>query len=453
MSETTGQSEGPTLIRQRGLFSALGIDTRLLGMIGAFALICFVFQVWTGFNFQALRGDVSSNPFSWLADGRFLTPRNIFNLTIQTVSVALMAAGMVFVIVTRNIDLSVGSLLATCSAMMAMAQTVWLPEWLGLGLGHPAIAPVAIAVGLVTGVTIGAFHGWLIGFLSIPAFIVTLGGLFVWRNVAWHLTGGQTVGPLDANFQLFGGINGTLGVTASWVAGALAVAAAVWALLSARRAKVTHDFPVKPLWAEMTVAAIVAATILGFVAILNAYAVPPGRLRRLFEARGEAMPEGFSAGYGLPISVLLLFLVAAAMTLVARRTRLGRYIFAYGGNPEAAQLAGIRTRLLTVKVFALMGLLCAISAVVASARQTFHSNDIGTLDELRVIAAAVIGGTALAGGVGTIYGAILGALIMQSLQSGMAMVGVDAPYQNIVVGMVLVLAVYLDIVYRRRTGG
>ena len=172
----------------------------------------------------------------------------------------------------------------------------------------------------------------------------------------------------------------------------------------------------------------------------------------MFEARGEVMPEGFTQGYGLPISVLLLIAVAITMTLIANRTRLGRYIFANGGNPEAAQLAGINTKMLTVKVFIIMGVLCALSAIVASSRQTFHSNDIGTLDELRVIAAAVIGGTALSGGIGTIYGAILGALIMQSLQSGMAMVGVDAPFQNIVVGIVLVLAVLIDIIYRRRTG-
>ena len=140
------------------------------------------------------------------------------------------------------------------------------------------------------------------------------------------------------------------------------------------------------------------------------------------------------------------------MTVIARRTRLGRYIFATGGNPDAAELSGINTRMLTVKVFAIMGVLVALAAVVASARLTNHTNDIGTLDELRVIAAAVIGGTALAGGVGTIYGAILGALIMQSLQSGMAMVGVDAPFQNIVVGSVLVLAVLIDIIYRKRTG-
>jgi D-xylose transport system permease protein len=305
---------------------------------------------------------------------------------------------------------------------------------------------------MITGLAIGAFHGWLIGYLTIPAFIVTLGGLLVWRNVAWYLTRGQTIGPLDENFQLFGGINGTLGETWSWIVGAIGVAGAIWALWSSRRNKVRHDFPVKPLWAEGVLAGVIAVTIFGFVWLLNSYEIPERRLERIFENRGEVLPEGYSAGYGLPISVLLLIVVAVVMTIVAKRTRLGRYIFAAGGNPEAAQLAGIDTRMLTVKVFAIMGALCAISAVVASSRQTFHSNDIGTLDELRVIAAAVIGGTALSGGIGTIYGAILGALIMQSLQSGMAMVGVDAPFQNIVVGSVLIFAVFVDILYRRRTG-
>ncbi len=423
-------TQGPA--RRRSFFDQFELDTRLLGMIGAFAVLALTFH--------------------FVTEGRFLTPRNVFNLTIQTVSVALMATGMVFVIVLRHIDLSVGSLLATCSAMMAMTQTVVTPEWLGLGLNHPATAPIAITVGILTGAAIGAFHGWLVGYLGIPAFIVTLGGLLVWRNVAWYLTRGQTIGPLDENFQLFGGINGTLGETWSWVAAGLAVAGALWALWNSRRNKMRHDFPVKPLWAEAVIAAVIAVAIVGFVWLLNSYEIPQARLERMFEARGAVMPEGYTEGYGLPISVVLLVLVAIVMTVVAQRTRLGRYIFAAGGNPEAAQLAGIDTRMLTVRVFALMGVLCAISAVVASSRLTFHSNDIGTLDELRVIAAAVIGGTALSGGIGTIYGAILGALIMQSLQSGMAMVGVDAPLQNIVVGAVLVLAVLIDIIYRRRTG-
>ncbi|WP_425417906.1 sugar ABC transporter permease [Oricola indica] len=422
--------------KPRNFFAALELDTRLLGMIGAFVVICLIFNLLTG----------------GLFDGRFLTPRNVFNLTIQTASVAIMATGMVFIIVTRHIDLSVGSLLATCSAMMAMTQTVVTPEWLGLGLNHPATAPIAILVGVLTGTLIGAFHGYIVGYLGVPAFIVTLGGLLVWRNVAWYLTTGQTIGPLDENFTLFGGIDGTLGPTWSWIFGIVAAVFSIYAMWRARANKIAHEFPVKPLWAEILLAALVSVAILGFVAILNAYQVPTPRLERIFEARGETMPEGYTSGYGLPISVLLLIAVAVVMTVVAQRTRLGRYIFATGGNPDAAELSGINTRLLTVKVFAIMGALCALAGVVASARLSFHSNDIGTLDELRVIAAAVIGGTALSGGLGTIHGAILGALIMQSLQSGMAMVGVDAPFQNIVVGAVLVVAVLIDIIYRRRTG-
>jgi len=424
-------SASGTSSKRKSLFQTLEVDTRLLGMVGAFVVVCLM--------------------FNFLTDGRFLTPRNIFNLTIQTVSVAIMATGMVFVIVTRHIDLSVGSLLATCSAMMAMTQTAILPG-LGLDFGSPLIAPLAILVGVATGAVIGAFQGYLIGYLAIPAFIVTLGGLLVWRNVAWYLTNGQTIGPLDETFQLLGGISGTMGETGSWILGVIAVVVAAVAIWGARRARIAHEFPVKPIWAEFALMIVAAVLILGLVATLNAYEVPERVLARQFEAQGLTVPEGYTQGYGVPYSVLLLIAVAVVMTVVARKTRLGRYIFATGGNPDAAELSGINTRMLTVKVFAIMGVLCALAALVASARLSFHSNDIGTLDELRVIAAAVIGGTALAGGMGTIYGAILGALIMQSLQSGMAMVGVDAPFQNIVVGGVLVLAVLVDIVYRKRTG-
>ncbi|GAB2206533.1 sugar ABC transporter permease [Roseibium sp. ROS1] len=428
MSDTA--LSGPKSPTARNLFAALQLDTRLLGMIGAFIVLCLVFNVIT--------------------DGRFLTPRNIFNLTIQTVSVAIMATGMVFVIVTRHIDLSVGSVLATVAAVMAVVQTDVLPPL--LGLGNPTIWILAILAGVVVGVLIGAFQGWMVGYLGIPAFIVTLGGLLVWRNVAWFITSGQTIGPLDETFTMIGGIGGTMGETGSWIFGVLAVAVALWMQVSSRRRKAAHGFPVKPGWAEVTMGVITTGAILGFVWVLNAYDIPTARLERIFEARGETMPEGLVMGYGIPYSVLLLIVVTVVMTIVARRTRLGRYIFATGGNPDAAELSGINTRFLTVKVFAIMGGLSALAAAVAAARLGFSTNDIGTLDELRVIAAAVIGGTALAGGVGTIYGAILGALIMQSLQSGMAMVGVDAPLQNIVVGTVLVIAVLVDIIYRKRTG-
>jgi D-xylose transport system permease protein len=431
MTNQTTQPPASKTASNRGLLKTLEVDTRLLGMIGAFVLVALVFNI--------------------LTDGRFLTPRNIFNLTIQTASVAIMATGMVFVIVTRHIDLSVGAVLAACSALMAMTQVRFLPG-LGLEIGHWAIPWIAITAGVILGGAIGAFNGWLIGYQGIPAFIVTLGGFLVWRNVGWYQTSGQTIGPLDKTFMTFGGINGTLGGPLSWALGIIAIVLTVLLIFRARRTKLAHGFPVKPMWAELTLAGICTAAIAGFIAILTNYTVPERVVARDPAKFGCETAEGCTPVYGLPISVLLLLAIAIIMTVIARRTRFGRYVFATGGNPDAAELSGINTRMLTVKIFALMGILCAISAVVASSRLANHSNDLGTLDELRVIAAAVIGGTALSGGIGTIYGAILGALIMQSLQSGMAMVGVDAPLQNIVVGAVLVFAVFIDIQYRKRTG-
>ena len=432
-------------MQRRGLMETLGIDSRLLGMVLAFVLICFSFQIWTGI--RALDA-WTWNPITWLAEGRFLIPQNTYNLAIQMVSIAIMATGMVFIIVTRHIDLAVGSLLALCSGVMAMAQTVWLPHTLGLGLGSPLIMPVAVLMGMVTGVIIGALHGWLVGYQGIPSFIVTLGGLLIWSRVAYFVVGGTTIGPLDPTFNMLGGTNGTIGAWASWVVGLVASVMAVWAIWSGRRAKAGHGFGVKPVWAEVVMSIIAVALIVGLVAQINAYLIPEGRLIRVFEARGEVMPAGYTEAFGLPISLLLLVAVTLVMTVIAARTRFGRYVYATGGNPDAAALSGIDTKWLTVKVFALMGLLTALSAAVAQARLTNHSLDIGQLDELRVIAAAVIGGTALSGGYGTIYGAVLGALIMQALQSGMAMVGLDAPLQNIIVGAVLVNAVLIDVTSR-----
>jgi D-xylose transport system permease protein len=427
----TTASAPPTSAAGR-LARALEIDLRLLGMIGALLAIWLVFNVFTG--------------------GNFLTPRNLFNLSVQTASVAVMATGMVFVIVTRNIDLSVGSLLGLLGMVMGTVQLHVLPEL--VGFGHWSIWIVALLAGILAGTVIGAFQGWLIGYLTIPAFIVTLGGLLVWRGAAWWMTSGQTVAPLDSTFSLLGGgAEGTLGARASWILAAVACAAAVALLFQARRTRSSHGFTPKPLWAEFVLAAIIVAAIVGFTAVMVSYPIPQRAAERILTARGQPIPEGpIDMAHGIAIPVVILLVVAVVMTIVARRTRFGRYVFATGGNPEAAELSGINTRLLTVKIFALMGALTAIAAVIASARLGAVGNDLGTLDELRVIAAAVIGGTALSGGVGTIYGAILGALIMQSLQSGMAMVGVDAPLQSIVVGVVLVLAVFIDIVYRRRTG-
>lgn len=427
----TGQ-HAQTRAPDRGILETLEIDVRLLGMLVAFAAIALVFTIWTG--------------------GTFVSPRNVFNIAVQAVPVAIMACGMVFVIVARHIDLSVGSMLAMCSAVMAMCQTQWVPQALGLPQGSIAVLAVSIVIGFAMGTAMGTISGWMVGYQRIPSFIVTLGGLFVWRNVNWFTTNGQSVSLTDPNLLMFGGTEGVLGASVSWIVGLIASALAVWAILASRRNKQGHGFMVKPVWAEGVMMALIVGAILFFVGWLSRYPVPASKLKRLFESRGEVMPEGYSAMHGLPISVLILILVVVLMTLIARKTRFGRYIFAAGGNPDAAELSGINTRALTVKIFALMGFLCALAALIAQARLQSHGNDIGMLEELRVIAAAVIGGTALAGGVGTIYGAVLGALIMQSLQSGMAMVGVDTPFQNIIVGLVLIIAVWVDILYRKRMG-
>lgn len=415
----------------RNFFTSLGIDLRLMGMIGALVLLWIMFDLITG--------------------GRFLTPRNVFNISVQTVSVALMATGMVFVIVIRNIDLSVGSLLGFIGMTVAALQAKVLPEM--VGHGHWSIWIIALSAAVLMGAIVGAIQGWVIGYLLIPSFIVTLGGLLIFRGAMWWVTQGQTVAPLDPNFRLMGGgADGTLGETLSWAFGLFASAAAVALILLSRRRKVNHGFQVKPVWAEGTLIALAAGLIMAFVWTMNSYPIAKGALPRIAEARGIEMVEGLQLYHGVAIPVVILLIITVGMTIVSTRTRFGRYIYATGGNPEAAELSGINTRALTVKVFALMGALTGLSAVVASARLGAVDVGLGTLDELKVIAAAVIGGTALAGGSGTIYGAVIGALVMQTLQSGMASANVDAPLQNIVVGFVLVFAVYVDIVYRRKTG-
>nr|CAD6601720.1 sugar ABC transporter permease [Rhizobium sp. Khangiran2] len=411
-------------------FRATEIDTRLLGMIGALLII------WIGFHV--------------MTDGLFLTPRNLWNLTVQTSSVAVMATGMVLVIVTRNIDLSVGSILGFTGMIMGVMQAQILPDM--LGFGHPAIWALALLSGLLVGAMVGTLHGLIIAFLGVPSFIVTLGGLLVWRGATWFVTSGQTVAPMDATFRLMGGgTTGSIGATWSWIVGILACLAIAAAIINARRQRKRFAFPRKPIWAEYVIGAIGCLIVLGAVMVANSYYWPVAIARRYAEASGIDWPEGgLLISHGIAIPVLIAIGVGIVMTFIATRLRFGRYVFAIGGNPEAAELAGIKTRWVTVRIFALMGMLCAIAAAISTARLNAATNAQGELDELYTIAAAVIGGTSLSGGMGTIAGAMLGALVMQSLQSGMVLLGIDTPLQRIVVGAVLVLAVWLDTVYRAR---
>lgn len=441
MTQTTSTSPNTgTQTAQEGpiarFLRATELDTRLLGMVGALLLI------WIGFHFYG---------YFKSGFGAFLTPRNLWNLSVQTASIGIMATGMVLVIITRHIDLSVGSILGFCAIVMGVMQVQILPQF--LGLGHPLIWIIAILCGLALGTAVGAFHGWLIAYRGIPAFIVTLGGLLVWRGAAFLVARGETISPVDSTFALLGGgPYGAVGAVGSWIVGLLACAGIVYLILHGRSQRRKFEFPLRPLWAETFLGLVGCGIVLGAVLLVNAYPWPKGIVKQYAERNAIEVPEGgLFISHGFAIPVMILIAVGIVMTFLMTRTRFGRYVFAIGGNPEAAELAGINTRWMTVKIFALMGFLAGLSSVVASARLNSATNALGTLDELYVIASAVIGGTSLGGGIGTIYGAIIGALVMQSLQTGMVLIGFDAAIQQVVVGSVLVFAVYLDKLYRSKS--
>lgn len=408
---------------------ATELDVRMLGMVGALAII------WVGFHI--------------FSGGVFLTPRNLWNLSVQTASVAVMATGMVLVIVTRDIDLSVGSVVGVLGMVMAVVQAEILPGF--FGFDNPMIWIIATFAGLGVGALIGAFHGAIIAYFGVPAFIVTLGGLLAWRGVAWWITSGRTVAPMDQTFALMGGgPYGAIGATASWVVAIIICLVIIWGIYSGRQQRRRFNFPLRPIWAEVFLGVLGSAMTLGAVWIANSYPWPKRVAARYAEANSIPIPEGgeLFIAHGIAIPVLIALGVAVIMNFVACRTRFGRYVYAMGGNPEAAELAGINTRRVRTLIFTIMGMLCGISAVILTARLNAGTNAAGTNDELYVIAATVIGGTSFSGGVGTVAGAILGALVMQSLKSGMVMMGIDTPLQNIVVGVVLIVAVWLDTRFR-----
>ena len=405
-------------------------DLRTLGMVGLLVVI------WIGFHF--------------MSGGTFLTPRNLWNLSVQFAPVAIMSTGMVLVIVSRNIDLSVGSMLGAVGMAIAVLQAEILPDI--LGFGHPAIWLIAVGAALVLGGLIGLLQGLIVAYVGVPSFIVTLGGLLVWRGVTWWITAGRTVAPMDSTFQLLGGgSRGSLGEVGSWVVGVLACIGIVAILLYDRRQRIRYGFKLRPTWAMIAIAVVGSAAVLGAVWVMNSYYLPENVAMQVAEQQGIPWPEGgLRIPMGISYPVLIAIGVMLLMSFVANQRRFGRYIYSIGGNPEAAVLSGINTRWTIAKTFMTMGMLVGVAAAVTVARLNAATSGLGTLAELYVIAAAVIGGTSLAGGVGTIPGAVLGALVMQSLQSGMVLMNVDAPLQDIVVGIVLVIAVAVDVYYRKR---
>jgi len=399
------------------------IDTRLLGMLAALAVI------WIGFHL--------------MSDGKFITSRNLWNLSVQSTSIAIMATGMVLIIVTRNIDLSVGSLLGFLGYTMALIQTDGQISVFGLNLTIGSLKEsefawlVALAIGITLGALVGSVQGFLVAYVGVPAFIVTLGGFLAWRGLIFRTGGkqGQTLAPLDETFRYLGGApERSLGATYSWILALLIAAGIVFTLVQARRRRRRHDLTVRAVGVD------VALAVVGSLAVLFGV---------WWVAIGYDSPvSGDPVGVAYP--VLILLAVTGGMSYLARRRRFGRYVYAYGGNPEAADLGGINTRRTITATFALMGALCALSAAIQTARLNSATTNLGIQNELDVIAAAVIGGTSFSGGIGTIPGAVLGAVVMQSLRSGMSLLNIDSPTQDIVVGVVLVTAVAIDALLRQR---
>jgi D-xylose transport system permease protein len=383
------------------------IDNRMLAMIIALLVIWVILNIMT--------------------DGIFFTARNLYNLAVQSSVVGIMATGMVLVIVSRNIDLSVGSLLGFTGMVIAYLQVHVFP------LGAAWNWPLTILCGLALGGLVGLWQGWWISYRGIPSFVTTLAGLLMFRGAAYLITDGRTVAPMDKTYQILGGgIDGSIGATWSWILAGVAIAWMLANTIMVRRSCRKYGFYVKPLWVHLLYLAIGAALVCGFVLVMNAYYKPRTEIPR-----------------GIPVPVLIMIFVVVGMSLLAKITRFGRYVFAIGGNPEAAELAGIAVKKTTTLVFMVMGILCGIAAVITTARLNAGANSMGMLAELNVIAAAVIGGTSLAGGQGTIYGAILGAVIMQSLDSGMVLLGISSAMRQLVIGAVLILAVWFDVVYNK----
>jgi D-xylose transport system permease protein len=461
-----GNSNDPAMSKEGMLtrfLRATEIDTRMLGMIVALLVIWIGFDIYSGI----LR------PNDGLFGGAFLTPRNLWTLSVQTASIAVMATGMVLIIVMRHIDLSVGSMLSLVAIVTGVLQVSYLGPM--LGVGNPFIWIVAVAAALILGALIGWFNGFLVAYGQIPSFIVTLGGLIAYNGLGFLVASGVTVAPLDKTFNVIGG-NGPLasiGPFWSWVLATIACAGVAFAIFNSRRQRLRFKFPLRPMWAEWTIGLVGGGVIAGVTGVVNSYPWAPKVIEKYALQNAITIPAGienkdgsaickageavvrctdglvYYTGYAIP--VLIALGIGLTMTFITTRTRFGRYVFAIGGNPEAAELAGINTKRLTVQVFMVMGALVAVSAVISSARLEAATTALGTLNELAVIAAAVIGGTSLAGGIGTIYGAMLGALFMQSLQSGMTLLNFDSAFKDIVVGSVLVFAVFIDQVYRRRT--
>ncbi len=350
--------------------------------------------------------------FTWTTDGSYLSARNVSNLLRQTAITGILAVGMVFVIISAEIDLSVGSMMGLLGGLAAIFDV-----WLGWPL------PLTIVVTLILGLLLGTWNGWWVAYRKVPSFIVTLAGMLAFRGILIGVTNGTTVSPTSASMSqigqsyLSGGVGFSLGAI-----GLMAFVAWQW---RSRMRRQTLGLATAPSTAVVGRQALTAVIVLGAICLLNDYR-------------------------GVPTPVLLLVLLMLAGMFMATRTAFGRRIYAIGGNLEAARLSGINVERTKLAVFAINGLMVAVAGLILSSRLGAGSPSAGNIAELDAIAACVIGGTSLAGGIGSVAGAVMGAFIMASLDNGMSMMDVPTFWQYIVKGAILLLAVWMDSATKRR---
>lgn len=358
--------------------------------------------------------------FAVLTNGAFLSPRNISNLFRQMTVVSLMSVGMVFVIVTGGIDLSVGKLAGFVSVVAAYFQAeIWfklIPDQTLLA------ATLSVVIAVAVGVLVGVVQGYIIAYLNVPSFIVTLGGMFVFNGAILLVTQGKTI---PANQPYFSGIaQSYLPPIAGWVIAAVVVVFLFWNMMRSRASKERHGFAVQSIGLDLATTAFYALLVVAYVYWVNLY-------------------------NGVQTPVLLLAIVAIVMAYISNNTRFGRYAYAIGGNREAARLSGINIKRSVFLIFVTMGLLSGIAGVVLASYVGYGTVAAGQGYELDVIASAILGGTSTLGGVGTVFGALIGSLIMTSLTTGLQMMNVGSSWQYMVKGAVLVLAVFADVYFKK----
>jgi D-xylose transport system permease protein len=359
--------------------------------------------------------------FHFLTETRYLQPQNFSNLFRQMTVTSFMAVGMVLVIVTGNIDLSVGKLAGFVSVVVAHFQA---RVWFNLIPDQPLLSAVlSVSIGLAVGTLFGVVQGYLIAYLRIPSFIVTLGGMWILNGAILVVTEGKTI-PANQDEITFIA-QGYLSPNLGWLVAALVIALLFYSMFRGRQKRQQYGFELDPFVVDLVKTIFFSVLIVVYIFMVNKY-------------------KGFQN------PVLLLAIVTVIMAYVASNTPFGRYAYAIGGNSEAARLSGISIRRNVFTVFVLMGFLCGIAGVVLASYVGYGTIAAGQGYELDAIGSCILGGTSTLGGVGTIFGAIIGSLIMTSLTNGLQMMNVAAAWQYILKGLVLVLAVYSDVYLKRR---